>query len=328
MLRRNLSKPLSLAVLPIILVALPFFLRGYYVDVLTILFINIILIVSFRLMATTGEWSIAHVPLMGAGAYATALMGIHFGWSFWLTLPLAGLTAAIVSLAMSYPLLRMKGFTFFIGSFAAGEAMRLCWTRFKVPFGGHWGLTGIPSPSIPIPGLQAIDFGGTIPYYFLTLVVTVLCLAIMYRLDKSRIGDTLKAIHSQDILMKSVGVNITRYKALAFVTASFFAGISGALLAHRLCSIDPTQFNIHATMYLLIWAVFGGTATFAGPIVGVTALTVVAELIRPFHEWMYVIYGVILIATLIFLPQGLESLPRRMSPLVEKIPLIGRRRHL
>jgi branched-chain amino acid transport system permease protein len=323
--RGNLLRPIGLAVLAIILVALPFSLREYYVDVLAMLLINVILVVSFRLITTTGGWSLAHIPLMGAGAYGTALMTRTFGWPFWLTLPLAGLAAALIGLIMSYPLVRTKGFAFFIASFAAGEAMRLCWTRFRVPFGGVSGLTNIPAPeAIPLPGLQAIDFSGAIPYYFLALVVTVLCLLIMYRLDKSRIGDTLKAIHSEESLAKSIGINIIKYKILAFVVASFFAGIAGVLLAHRLWAITPQQFGFANTLYLLVWVILGGYHTFAGPIIGVCVLTGLSQLLIPLAEWVPMVYGVILILTLLFLPEGLEGLPRRMSPLVEKMQMMGR----
>jgi branched-chain amino acid transport system permease protein len=312
--RNNLSKPIGLAVLAVIVVALPFALREYYVDVVTMLLTNVIVVVSFRLITTTGGWSLAHIPLMGAGAYATALMTGTFGWPFWLTLPLAGLAAGLVGLAMSYPLVRTKGFAFFIASFAAGDAMRLCWMRFRVPFGGHRGLTNIPAPeAIPIPGLRTIDFGEAIPYYFLALVVTTLSLVILYRLDKSRIGDTLKAINSQDSLAKSVGINITQYKILAFAIGSFFAGIAGVLLAHRLWAVEPQQFGFGITLYLLVWVVFGGTRTFAGPIIGVTVLTGLGELLDPLAEWVPMIYGAILISTLLFLPEGLEGLPRRLA---------------
>lgn len=312
--RNNLSKPIGLTGLAIILVALPFFLREYYVDVVTMLLVNVIIVASFRLIATTGSWSLAHIPLMGAGAYATALMTGALGWPFWLSLPLAGLAAALVGLAMSYPLVRTKGFAFFVASFAAGDAMRLCWMRFKVPFGGHRGLTNIPPPeAIPIPGFRTIDFSEAIPYYFLALAVTVLCLAILYRLDKSRIGDTLKAINSQDSLAKSVGINIIQYKILAFAIGSFFAGIAGVVLAHRLWAVEPQQFGFGSTLYLLVWVVFGGTRTFAGPIIGVTVLTALGELLDPLVEWVPMIYGAILILTLLFLPEGLEGLPRRLA---------------
>jgi len=265
-----------LAVLTTIMIVPPLVVGEYYVDILIILLTNIILVASFRLISLTGDFSVAHVPLMGAGAYASALMGIHFGLPFWLSLPLAGLASAAISLVMCYPLLRMKAFAFFIGSFAAGEAMRLMWMRFRIPFGGHRGLAKIPPPE-SIPGLSFIDFGDATSYYRLTLGITLVCLGIIYWLEKSRIGDTLKAIHSQEDMAKSVGINVTRYRALALVIGSFFAGISGVLLVHRIGFVDPYQFSLSATLYLLIWVVVGGLTTFAGPIIGVATLTAVGE---------------------------------------------------
>jgi len=313
-------KPIGLGVLTVILLVLPFILTAYYVDIMIMLLINILVVVSFRFIALTGDFSVAHIPLMGAGAYASALMGLRLGLPFWLTLPLAGLTAALVGLVMCYPLLRMKAFAFFLGSYAAGEAMRLSWIRFRNPFGGHTGITNVPPPeSIPLPGLGTIDFAEVIPYYFLTLGVTALCLVIMYRLEKFRIGDTLKAIHSEDNLVKSVGINVTTYRALAFLIGSFFAGISGVLLVHRLGAVDPYQFSLAATLYLLVWVVVGGLGTFAGPIIGVVTLTVISELIRGFVEWVPLVYGFILIAILLFLPEGLEGLPKKMQLMAKRV---------
>jgi len=320
--KHNLSKTIALTVLTIILLVLPFILSAYRLDVVIILFVNILLVVSFRFIALTGDFSLAQVPLLGTGAYATALMGIHLGWPFWFTLPMAGLATALVGLVMCFPLLRMRAFAFFLGSYAIGEALRLCWIRFRNPFGGGLGIINIPPPeSIPIPGLRAINFAEVIPYYFLTLVVLAVCLLILYRLEQSRIGNTLKAIESQDSLMRSIGVNITMYRALAFLIGSFFAGIAGVLLVHRLGAVDPFQFSISASIYLLIWVVAGGLGSFAGPIIGVVALTIISELIRGFVQWTPLVYGIILIGILLFLPDGLESLPK-------KVRMIGRRKHL
>lgn len=322
---RNLSRPIiGLTVLAIILIALPFIFTRYYVDLTVVFFVYLILAVSFRLIATTGDYSLAHVPLMGLGAYASALMSRYFGWPFWLTLPLAALASTLVGLIMLYPLLRMKAFGFFIGSYAIGEALRLSWIRIGV-FGGHRGITGIPPPSISISGLPTISFAGAVPYYFLALAITVLCLAAMYWLDKSRIADTFKAIHSEDSLVRSIGVNITAYRTLAFEVGTFFAGISGVLLAHHFGHIDPVQFDLTTGLYLLIWVVVGGFATFAGPIIGVTFFTILGEWMRRFGAWMPLVYGFILIISLLFLPEGLESLPRRISPLVKKMGIRGRR---
>jgi branched-chain amino acid transport system permease protein len=322
---RNLLRPvIGLTALAIILIALPFIISRYYVDLTIVFFAHLILAVSFRLITTTGDFSLAHVPLMGMGAYASALISKYFGWPFWLALPLAALASTFVGLIMLYPLLRMKAFAFFIGSYAIGEALRLSWIRIGI-FGGHRGISGIPHPSISIPGLRTISFSGVLPYYFLALVITVLCLLIMYRLDRSRVTDIFKAIHEEDSLVRSVGINVTAYRILAFEVGTFFAGISGVLLAHHFGHIDPHQFDLTTGLYLLIWVVVGGYANFAGPIIGVTFFTVLGELMRPLGAWMPFVYGIILIVSLLFLPEGLESLPERMSSLLKKMELRDRR---
>lgn len=319
---KPLRKPLSLLVLAMILVVLPFILRLYYLDILTILLINSILVISFRLIVTWGGYSLIHIPLMGLGAYATAIMVKTFGWPFWLTLPLSSLSVALVSWIISYPLVRTKLFGFFLASFAIGEAMRLGWSRLIFPFGGHRGITNIPSPeSIPLPVLQTIDFGKPIPYYFLALVVTSLCLIIMYRLEKSRIVDTFKAINSEENLLKSIGISVFKYKTMSFVIGSFFAGIAGVIFAHHIHSISPSAFSFTYILYLLAWVIVGGTRTFAGPLIGLSVLTITHEWLRFVIdvEWIPMFYGFILIITLLFFPGGLENLAGKMKSLIGRI---------
>jgi branched-chain amino acid transport system permease protein len=170
------------------------------------------------------------------------------------------------------------------------------------------------------PGLkEAIEIWEPIPYYFLTLTVVTLCLWILYRLENSRIGLTLHSIHWRDVLAESVGINIWRYKTLAFGVASFFVGIAGALLAHYLGTINPNQFAVGIMVYVLIWVIVGGTATFAGPIIGVTVLSIVNEWFRAFEIWRPLIYGCILIVSIMFLPEGLESLPSKLRGVISRI---------
>lgn len=316
------SLPITLiswiAVIAVFLV-LPFVVGPYLLEVMIMLLINIVVVASFRLITMTGGWSLAHIPLVGVGAYSAALLSKHFGVSFWLNLPLGGLTAAFVAAAICYPLLRMKGFAFFIGSFAAGEAIRLCWIRFRNPFGGPRGLIDIAGVgSLRVAGLFSLNLDSGIPFYFLTVLVTLICLYLMHRLGDSRIGVTLEAIHIHDNLAKSLGIPVTKYRALAFIAGGFFAGVAGAMLAHRLRTIDPHQFGFTTTLYLLLWAIVGGTTTFAGPLLGIVALTAIGELIRRFSEWVPLIYGVILIVVVLFFPQGLESLPARIPFLLKK----------
>lgn len=309
---RNISytQALGWGILPVFLICAPFAISGYKVDLLTNLLINILLVTSFRIITTTGGWSLAHIPMMGCGAYTTALLSGVAGVPFLISLPLSALVAALAGLIISFPLSRTKGFAFFVASFAAGEAIRLCWIRFKIPFGGHKGLS-VPPPNI-VDNVSWLDFTEAIPFYFLTLVLTVLCLWIMRRLDRSRIGDTFKVIESQENLARSIGINITGYKMLSFSLGSFFAGVAGVLLAHRLWAIEPHQFGFSTTLYLLVWVVFGGAHTFWGPVYGVVSLTLLGELLQPLAEWVPMIFGAIIIITLIFQPDGLEGVPDRL----------------
>lgn len=306
--------------LVVLLCVLPFFLREYHVQLAIRLFINLILTVSFYLIASTGEVSLAHVVMMGAGAYGSALLTTDLGWPVWVAIPIAGLIAAGAGRLIHFPLVRMTGFGFFIGSYAAGEAIRLMWMRVRNPFGGVRGLINIPAPALPaVAGLPAIDFGHAIPFYLLAMGTMLGCLYAMYHIDKSRIGMAFRALHSDPDVAESIGIRVPAYRTKAFVFACFFAGIAGALLAHNLGAIDPKNFSLQEMIYLLIWAIVGGTNTFWGPVIGVTTMTAVFEGSRPLGPWRPLIFGAILIAFLLFMPTGLEGVPARVRTLFRRL---------
>ena len=306
-----------------VLVVLPHLLSFSQKEVAVFLVINVLVVVSYRLLTLTGEWSLAHVVIMGVGAYASTLLAKRLGIPVPPAMLLGAGVAALVAWVLSFPLLRMKAFYFLIGSFAAGEIIRLCWKRFREPFGGPKGLKLIPSvPDIEIGGFQVMFFE-PVNYYYLCLVVVSISLIVLYRVEKSRIGLTFHAIHWQDKLAEAVGVDTRRYRTLAFVIASFFAGLAGALLAHYLGTVNPNQFDVEAMVYVLVWVIVGGTATIYGPILGVVVLTVINEIVLRelgVDQARPLIYGAILIASILFLPDGLESL----GPKVRRVLARGR----
>jgi branched-chain amino acid transport system permease protein len=301
------TKGLAFAGLMTIVCALPFLVAAYQLDVLIFLLINIIVVVSFRLLALSGEMSFAHVVIMGVGAYTSALLTKDVGLSPWLTLPIGGFAAAAVAYILSFPLFRMKGFYFVIGSFAAGEAIRLCWQAFREPFGASRGVTVIPTFEI-----GGFNVSNPLPYYYFSLGMTLICCTIMYRVEKSRFGLNLEAIHWQDLLTGSIGINARGYRVLAFVVASFFAGIAGVLFAHYITAINPRDFSLMIMLSVLVWVLVGGISSFSGPIIGVTVLSFVDLGIRAFEEYRPMAYGLILIVTMLFLPEGLQSIPRKL----------------
>ena len=303
---------IACSVLLAVLIALPHGLSFSQREIAVLLVINVLLVSSYRLMTLTGEWSLGHVVIMGVGAYASALFSKRLGVPVPLSMLLGAATAGAMAALLSFPLFRMKGFYFLIGSFAAGEVIRLFWKYFSDPFGGPKGLKLIPG----FPDIGPLSFFDPMPYYYLCLVVVSVSLFVLYRIEKSRIGLTFHAIHWQDKLAESVGINTFSYRMLAFVLASTFAGLSGALYAHYIGTINPTRFDIEEMVFVLIWAIVGGTSTFYGPIIGVVVLTVINEVILRslgFDTVRPMIYGFILIASVLFLPDGLESLVPKLK---------------
>lgn len=298
---------LFLLLLYAVLIVLPHFLKYHQQDFLIFLTINILVVVSYRLVTLTGEWSLIHAVMMGVGAYTSALISKNFDISFWITLPLAGVMAGLVALLLSYPLFRMTQFYFLIGSFAAGEAIRLTWIQFIKPFGGTGGTSAIPSPE-----LMNIDFLEPIPYFYLVLIVVSICVYLLYRIENSRIGLTLHAVHWKGVLAESVGVNTWNYRTLAFVIGSLFVGIAGALKVHYIGTVAPKQFDIGFMVFILIWVIVGGYRTFYGAIIGAVVLSVLDEVLRGAEQLRPAIYGATLIFFILYLPGGLESLPQKI----------------
>ena len=296
-----------------VLLALPHALSFSQQEILVFLTINVLVVASYRLLTLTGEWSLGHVVIMGVGAYASALLSKRLGIYVPASMLLGAVTAAMVALALSFPLFRMKGFYFLIGSFAAGEIIRLLWKRFRDPFGGPKGIKKIdPMPDFDI-GIYAFDFFEPVSYYYFALAVVGVSLWIMWRIERSPVGLTFHAVHWQDRLAEASGVNVRAYRTLAFVLASGFAGLSGALLAHYIGTINPNSFDVEQMVFVLTWTIVGGTATFYGPILGCVVLTILNEIVlreAGFEQMRPLIYGLILILSVLFMPKGLESLVR------------------
>jgi branched-chain amino acid transport system permease protein len=299
-------KSVALAPLAIGLIGLcifPFFARPYLVEVAMMYFIYIILAQSYRLIVTVHDWQLYHIVLYGVGAYTSGMIAKNLGVPVFLAIPIGGAMAGLVGMAITTPLLRTKGWGFYIATYGLAELIRLSWLKFRNPFGGSTGIISIPWP----PVIAGIDFSAGIPYYFFSLGVMLVVLYLLYRIEKSHIGDSFKAIYMDPELAASTGINIPRHRLMACAIGGFFAGIAGGLLVHRLGAVDPKLFNIVTMLYLLIWVVVGGTNTFWGPIIGVSVMHTLFELSRPLIEVRPLFFGGSMVLVLIFMPGGIEG---------------------
>jgi branched-chain amino acid transport system permease protein len=296
-----ITTALVLAAMPV-----PFIVGSYYVSFATEIAIMVLLLSSYRIVVLTGEWSFAHVVLQGVGAYTAAILVKDHGAPFPVSLIAGAATAAALAAVLSYPLLKMRGFYFLMGTFAAAEAIRLLWRKFKY-FGGTRGFSGISAPYLDL-GEITIDFGNPAAFYYLCILVVAVCLLIIWCLEQSRLGQIWKTVEQQDVLAQSVGIDTTRYRRVAFVVSAAFAGVAGVLLAYAFGTVTPNRFNLNFALYLMIWAIVGGTRTFNGVIIGGIILMGFDESLRFSEELRPGIYGLLLILVMLFWPQGLERL--------------------
>ncbi|MBN2322831.1 MAG: branched-chain amino acid ABC transporter permease [Spirochaetes bacterium] len=288
----------------ILLCILPFFARPYLVEVAMIYFIWMILAQSYRLIVTIHDWQLYHVVLYGVGAYTSGMLAKNLGVPVFAAIPLGGAVASLAGVAITSVLLRTKGWGFYIATYGLAELIRLSWMKFRNPFGGSTGIIDIPYP----PVVAGIDFSARIPYYFFSLGVMLIIMYMLYRLERSRIGDSFKAVSMDPLLAASTGISIPRQRLLACAIGGFFAGIAGGLLVHRLGAVDPKLFNITTMLYLLIWIVVGGTNSFWGPVLGVSVMYSLFELSRPLIQIRPMFFGIAMILVLLFMPGGLEGM--------------------
>ena len=318
--RSSLFKILGPVAAILLAIAAPLLLASiYWTSVLTLIVINALMAASLRTIFSVGEFSLGHLGFMCLGAYTSALLTLKAGLPFGLTLPVAGLMSGLVAFFLGHPFMRVKGIYFAILTLVTSESIRLLAYYWKNLTGGYDGLIGFPGAGVlPISGLGEVDFDGFTEYYFLTLGVVCTSLFVLYRLEKSKLGFTWLAIRDADKLAGAVGVNVLRYKILAFSIASFFGGIGGGLFAHfdRALGPHPTAtFGVMTTIYLLAYMVVGGKDKFPGPIVGAIVLSLVYEFARPVEEYQPMIIGAIAIAIVKLIPSGIVSIPEKIFSL-------------
>ena len=300
----------------------PIFIEDpYWIDVFIFMLIYAILTVSVQLVFTTGQTSFAHPGLAAIGGYCSGALVVKLGFSFWVAIVAAGLSSTLFSLIIGYPTLRLKGVYFFLVTFMFTSLIGVFMGNFWVPvFGGWRGLLNIPRPNpITIPGLFTIEFETGISFYYLTLFATLVTVLMCYRLERSRFGLVFNAIEHADVLAESVGINLMKFKILAFVTGGFFAGVAGGLFAHYQRIITPYDFELHLGILLIIYMVVGGPGTTFGALFGVIILRLLDHPLRRFGAYQVMVLGFLLLLFLMFIPGGLISLPQRIGFWIRKI---------
>jgi branched-chain amino acid transport system permease protein len=285
----------------------------FWVHVMTLIFLTMILSVSLRLMTLTGLLNLSSIAFMGIGAYSSALLSTNLEIPFWLAMPLAGLLCSFLSFFLGFPLLRLIGAYFFIGTVTIAMITRVFFGNFFIEvLGGIPGFSPIARPNLAFLGIDFV-FSSKVSFYYLAAALTIISLLIMYELEHSKYGRSWKAIAQADKLAESFGINLFRYKLLAFIICNFFCGITGAAYGAIVNIITPHDFALDRVFFLVMYCVVGGMASFWGPILGTLIMGIIAEFLRTLGQLDLLGYGIVLVLAVRFMPQGLIGLRKQFA---------------
>lgn len=283
---------------------------NYLLNVFTIIAIYLILSQSLNiLVGYTGLLSMSQAAFYGIGAYVSAILMTTVGLNFFITLPIAVITAILLSFFVSIPSLRLKGDYFILTTFAFQLIVFDILYNWRSLTGGPDGIKKIPSPSV-----FGFVIDSPVEYFSFCLVITILCLAFIRIILTSPFGQVLKAVREDEIEAQALGKNVAKIKIKAFALASGIAAIAGTLFAHYATYIDPTSFTLSESIFLLSIVLIGGAGNLRGPVVGTVVLFTVPEVLRfvGLPETIaanirQMIYGAVLVLFMYFRPQGLAG---------------------
>ena len=245
--------------------------------------INAMLALSIYLTLSCGLLSLANAAFMGIGAYAAAMITMQTSLSFPVALLASAVTPAIVALAIGVPTLRLSGVYLAMATLGFGEVVRVIVLNLDIT-GGPMGLNGIEQKT---------------EWWHIALLLAVMLFGLA-RMRRSKVGRAFEAIKEDEIAARLMGVNVGRYKLIAFVMGAVIAGIAGGLNAHYTFTIGPANYGFENAVDILTMAVFGGTSNLIGPLVGSFTLSVLPELMSSLKD-----FRLILIIVILYLPKGI-----------------------
>lgn len=304
-------KPWLAAAFAVVALAAPFLLgdNRFLAFVLGMTLINVLWAAGMNL----AYGYVGLMPLMFAGIAGIASYGmVHLtrveGWSFWTATPVVSLGAALVGVLLGLPALRLKGFYFTLCSLVIQTVLTLAFIFFPKYTNGDTGISQIEAPDW---------IGGTrltgVWLDFTLAMAAVLGVAVVAWIVPSKLGQRFIAIREDDILAESLGINVTRYKIIAFFIVSLYAAVGGTLYAGYVGFISPRAFDVLVSLNVWLMVAFGGRGTIAGPVLGAVVLAPIPYLLQDLQAIRDIIYGALIIVVILVLPGGVygEWLRRR-----------------
>ena len=277
--------------------------------------------VALLAIASAGVWLTFYIGRINigqgafalVGAYVSAILVVKADWSFWISLPAAGLFAAVVAILIGLPILRLRGVYFAMITLVLTQVVTL--TALALPItNGARGISNIPLPSgisvfgIPIlPDFAAME-NTKLAFYYTACIIMLLTYAALYRLVNSRLGHLCRSMQQNEELASSIGVNISYIRIVIFAISSFFGGLGGAMFGSIAQSVYPSSFQVADSVNFMLNCFLGGLGYVFGPMLGTLVLYFGWDLLFEFGKYQMLIYSTILIVIIRFLPNGLLSI--------------------
>lgn len=288
--------------------------RNYYLGVFTTASVLSVICAGVWLIFYIGRINIGQGAFALIGGYAAAIGMSKLGLSFWLSLPLAGLVSMTLGVLIGMPLLRLKGVYFSMITLCLTEAARLAAQSFASITNGPRGILNIPFPGeLSLFGLTLIpDFGKVgnshLAMFYLGAFLLILGFAVLYRIVNSRIGWLFRSLQQNEELASSFGVDVPRLRVIAFAICTFFAGIGGAFFVVMQHSIYPASFTVQDSTYFLLYCFLGGLGNVFGALAGTFVLFMSFEMLQGLNQYQPLLYALIMIGMMLWLPNGILSL--------------------
>lgn len=277
-------------------IIVPFAANDYVLTTGTQVLVYAIIAAGFTVTAgQAGVIALGQAGPIAIGAYASALLSLHLHVSFWVALPVAGLTGAVIASVLSSPVWGVKGHYISIATLGIGTAI-VAIIQLVQPQGIY---------GIPVPAWGGTELWTPRAYYLIDFGVLVVTLLVMWRIRRSHLGKVISSVGSDEVAALASGVRTRDYKALAFAVSAFFAGVGGSLLAHQYTYIDPTIFTMLMSLLVVTIVIMGGVGLPYGAVVGAIVLIGAMELLRFTPELRIIVYGLVLILVVRFRPGGI-----------------------
>ena len=287
----------------LILLAVPtiFFTDLYQSHLASLIFINIIVAAGLNIVkGYCGQVTVGHVGLYAVGSYTAGCMFMYLGSDLWVTLPSAIIITGLFGIAFGIPSFRLEGPYLALATLGGGEAIRL-FIENGAFFNSTYGISSISQPVI-----FGVPFDTPDKYYYISMPVMLIAVYFSYSILNSSVGRAFMSVKEDPISAAASGIDVKKYKLLAFILSAMFAGAAGAIYAHLPPGyIHPNNYTVIEMVTFLAMVVFGGLGHIWGGVIGAIIITIVYDLTRPLYEYQLFIFGLTIVLTILFMPKGI-----------------------